>query len=389
MSLTQNEALQKALSFSRKTPASSSTTTTTQQPQQPSPPLPGFASSGAGQGLAMPSGLVTLPGPTGTGTTITLGASPAQAAGLIGPGGLVSLLAAVNPTRILVLLNAVGDDELASLTELADVCADIGAEAQTVCQTSGGHLLRIVCPRPHSGETIEGYSKTLARPEALQQVGATGLLTDGSSKSGGGSSDSLVKNESGGTGGGPGGGGGGASFPTAAAEFFKQTGGSWSESVAGVVEKHQSAFSGNKGGGGGGGGGGSTLLLTSGSSSSIATASNTSSSSSSSTWAESVALSTGHQGGKGKFDVNEGSGTLRKRTRALGKVFLEFDSSAAAIAVQRELAGMFYSGKIVVSSFADETAFTRGEICDLIAPDSFVLEAAGGGGGSGAGGGLD
>ena len=195
--------------------------------------------------------------------------------------------------------------------------------------------------------------------------------------------------KSGGTGGGTGGGGGGASFPTAAAEFFKQTGGSWSESVAGVVEKHQSAFSGNKGGGGGGGGGGSTLLLTSGSSSSIATASNTSSSSSSSTWAESVALSTGHQGGKGKFDVNEGSGTSRKRTRALGKVFLEFDSSAAAIAVQRELAGMFYSGKIVVSSFADETAFTRGEICDLIAPDSFVLEAAGGGGGSGAGGGLD
>ena len=370
------------------------TTQPTTQPQQPSP-LPGFASSGAGQGLAMPSGLVTLPGPTGTGTTITLGASPAQAAGLIGPGGLVSLLAAVNPTRILVLLNAVGDDELASLTELADVCADIGAEAQTACQTSGGHLLRIVCPRPHSGETIEGYSKTLARPEALQQVGATGLLTDGSSKSG--SSDSLVKNESGGgggggTGGGTAGGAGGASFPTAAAEFFKQTGGSWSESVAGVVEKHQSAYGGNKGGGGGGGGGGGTLLLTSGSSSSssLAAASNTSSSSSSSTWAESVALSTGHQGGKGKIDVNEGSGTIRKRTRALGKVFLEFDSSAAAIAVQRELAGMFYSGKIVVSSFADETAFTRGEICDLIAPDSFVLEAVGGGGGgNGGSGGLD
>jgi hypothetical protein len=35
---------------------------------------------------------------------------------------------------------------------------------------------------------------------------------------------------------------------------------------------------------------------------------------------------------------------------------------------------MFYSGKIVVSSFVDETAFTRGELCDLIAPESFVLQ---------------
>jgi hypothetical protein len=393
-SLTQNEALQQALALSRKSAASNPFTSTSSSSSslssssssssssasslsqntitQPSS-LPGFASSGAGQGLAMPSGLATLPGPAGTGTTITLGASPAQAAGLIGPGGLVSLLAAVNPTRILVLLNAVGDDELASLTELADVCADIGAEAQTVCQTHGGHLLRIVCPRPHAGETIEGYSKTLARPDTLQQVGATGLLMDGG-KSSTNSGDTHQTNES------TIGGGGGvvASFPTAAAEFFKQTGGSWSESVAGVVEKHQSAIVGIKGSGGGGST--STLLLTSGSSSS-ATAASTTSASSSSTWAESVALSTSNQvksssGVKG--DVNENA--LRKRTRALGKVFLEFDSSAAAIAVQRELAGMFYSGKIVVSSFADEVAFTKGEICDLTAPDSFVLEADGGGG---------
>jgi hypothetical protein len=119
--LTQNEALQKALEMSRKSSSSSSFI-----------PLPGFAASTGGQGLAMPSGLSTLPGPSGTSTTITLGASPAQAAGLIGPGGLVSLLAAINPTRILVLLNAIGDDELGSITELADACADIGAEAQTI-----------------------------------------------------------------------------------------------------------------------------------------------------------------------------------------------------------------------------------------------------------------
>ena len=365
--LTQNEALQKALEMSRKSSSSSSSSSSFI-------PLPGFAASTGGQGLAMPSGLSTLPGPSGTSTTITLGASPAQAAGLIGPGGLVSLLAAINPTRILVLLNAIGDDELGSITELADACADIGAEAQTICETSGGHLLRIICPRPHTGETIEGYSKALARPEILQQVGAAGLLTD-NNNGGNGNSNSTI-NVTGGN-------GNGndelklstASFPTSASEFFKQTGGSWSESVAGVVEKHQSAIEGMKSNNNGSLSSSMLLLTSSSSSSSSTSTSSIGSSISKSTWAESVALSTGQQIKTNINILEDGNHQQqRKRTRALGKVFLEFDTITAAIAVQRELAGMFYSGKIVVSSFVDESAFTRGELCDLLAPESFVLQ---------------
>lgn len=53
------------------------------------------------------------------------------------------------------------------------------------------------------------------------------------------------------------------------------------------------------------------------------------------------------------------------RTAGLGKVFLEFDTPHAAVAVQRELSGRAFSGRILATTFADVDRYRAGELCDF------------------------
>lgn len=176
--------------------------------------LPGLAALGGGGGnlglglgLGMPSGLSSITG-TAANVNVQVGSSPAQAAGMLGPGGIVSLLAAVTPTRILVLLNAVSDVDFKA-TDHADVLADIACEAQ-----KHGVLLRAVMPLPKPGESLE---PNIERPEILKKVGAAGLLEDSREALAGGSAAQM-------------------NVPKNAQEFYKRTmGGPDARGNAGVA----------------------------------------------------------------------------------------------------------------------------------------------------------
>ena len=88
------------------------------------------------------------------------------------PGGLLSLLASIVPTRVLVLLNAVGDEDLTSAASVAEVRDDVAVEAHAAAQcvpappgapgtapgrAAGplGRLLAVRIPRPRPGERME------------------------------------------------------------------------------------------------------------------------------------------------------------------------------------------------------------------------------------------
>jgi hypothetical protein len=64
--------------------------------------------------LGLQSSTTSLPAPHGAGGNVVLGAVPAAACGLLGPSGMMGLLASIEPTRILVIHNALSDDDLAN-----------------------------------------------------------------------------------------------------------------------------------------------------------------------------------------------------------------------------------------------------------------------------------
>jgi hypothetical protein len=377
----------------------------------PAVPLPGLSGLG-GFTLGAIAGVgatTSLQSPAGV--TVNIGPLPASAAGLLGPGGIVSLLAAVRPTRLLVLLNALSDKDFPSTVALArrkeiaggggeedekegddqvggggedgtandgrpsssssalsaaaattdgdddeagrqrkrarrraadaaasgpvdveagyaanaaailDLVADLVAEAQL-----HGPVVRAVVPLPRPGSELLEPRLALVRPAGAvgKVVGASGLLEDG-------------KAGSGGAGGGADGGADAPKVvPSSAVDFYKQT-----------MAKGGAGAGAGAGSGAGSGAGGME--------------------------------GDGDGEGEGAGEGASSSGGKRQRTRGLGKVYLEFDSVVAATAAQRELAGRFFNGHILVTSFADERKFIRGDVAPLV-------PAAGGGGGAGGGG---
>ena len=115
------------------------------------------------------------------------------------PGGLLSLLASIVPTRVLVLLNAVGDEDLTSAASVAEVRDDVAVEAHAAAQcvpappgapgtapgrAAGplGRLLAVRIPRPRPGERMEVdlISRGVRLASALLgAVGSGALLEDG------------------------------------------------------------------------------------------------------------------------------------------------------------------------------------------------------------------
>jgi hypothetical protein len=63
-------------------------------------------------------------------------------------------------------------------------------------------------------------------------------------------------------------------------------------------------------------------------------------------------------------DTGEGYDPLEGRTKGLGKVFLEFNSLQGALAAQQELSGRAFNGRILITAFAPEGPYSRGELVD-------------------------
>lgn len=80
-----------------------------------------------------------------------------------------------------------------------------------------------------------------------------------------------------------------------------------------------------------------------------------------------IAVSGDGQTGEEEADTGEGYDPLAGRTRGLGKVFVEFESSEAAVEAQKELSGRAFNGRILVTSFVEEGAWRSGAACDFTA----------------------
>lgn len=300
-------------------------------------------SLGVGPGMGMPSGTTVIQGPAGG--MINVGASPAQAAGMLGTGGLVSLLAAVAPTRVLVIYNALTDAILETgraaptnlQTELADVVLDIAGEAQ---KASPGQLLRVVVPLPSvKGELIDP-PVGVKLGGTIKVVGAQGLLEDKQDKEQGiltiptahGKIDSheapvvVGANML-----------GAKVIPITAEAFYRKVaGGNWSAGLETLPDRP------TMGGGGGTGGG---------------------------AWTQEQ----DHDAEPVEPSAGTGGFADDGRTRGLGKLFLEFHSVDAAISAQKELAGRFYEGRILVATFAHPAKWSAGDLCALGPPGAFVM----------------
>lgn len=292
----------------------------------------------------------TYPMPSGVTGTLNVGATPAAAAGLLGAGGIMAVLAAVEPTRVLVLLNAVSDADLRSPAEYSDVLADIAIEARGALfapLASGeagpvprGALLAVRIPRPRRGEstTVVLHRKGRFRGAVASVVpGAVGLLEDGRA------ADASSR------------------IPSTSKAFFeklliKEGGGgiALGNLVSGVVG-----------------------MLTNGPAAPAPAPVYASE-------ADASFYSTGPAGGSSAIITTDGSGALPAdeeaaaaaadeerydpfagRTAGLGKVFLEFDTPHAAVAVQRELSGRAFNGRILATTFADVDRYRAGELCDF------------------------
>jgi hypothetical protein len=72
-------------------------------------------------------------------------------------------------------------------------------------------------------------------------------------------------------------------------------------------------------------------------------------------------------GGSGEEEGDDGADydPLAGRTKGLGRVFVEFDTPEAALACQTELSGRAFSGRILCTSFVDESAYDKGQACDF------------------------
>lgn len=297
--------------------------------------------------------MATYAMPNGVSGTLNVGATAAAAAGLIGANGIMAVLAAVEPTRILVLLNALSDAELRSPAEYSDVLADIAIEARgalfaplTAGETGPvprGSLLAVRIPRPRRGEstTVTLHRKGRFRGAVASVVpGAVGLLEDGRSAD--------VS----------------AHIPATSKAFFeklliKEGGGgiALGSLVSGVVG-----------------------MLTNGPAAPAAPAPAPVYASE----ADASFYSTGPAGGSTAIVATEPGGgapvddeaaavaadderydPFAGRTAGLGKVFLEFDTPHAAVAAQRELSGRAFNGRIIATTFADEARYRAGEVCDF------------------------
>ena len=301
-----------------------------------------------------PSGVTSITnGPAGM--SINLHTSPAAAAALLGPGGLPAMLAAFRPTRVLAVLNVFSESDLASRAGVSDVLRDCAAEAQRAIAAAVaaaptqpfpfGGLLRAVAPLPRKGETLE---PRLARPRAaMTHVGADGLLEDAPARAefevgGAGRAGRRGAND-------------GAlivapdvaalsglgqrqrnALPSLASEFFKKAGG-FSEGME-VLEQAGAVNWGGKPGG---------------------------------QWRPPAAAAPASAPSPSPLDATsedvpgaQGATVAEepvKRTRGLGKVYLEFGCVNAAAAAMTQLAGRFFAGRILVVTYIDEEKFLSGQ----------------------------
>jgi hypothetical protein len=327
-------------------------------------PAGGLATlAGTASIAGFPSGVTSISnGPAGM--SMNLHTSPAAAAALLGPGGLPAMLAAFRPTRVLAVLNVFSESDLASRAGVADVLRDCAAEAQRATAAAAaaapsppfpfGGLLRAVAPLPRKGETLE---PRLARPRAaMTHVGADGLLEDaparpefevgGARRAGGRSANEgalivapdvaalsgLGQRQR-------------NALPSLASEFFKKTGG-FSEGME--VLEHASAVN------WGGKPGGAWKPPPSSSSASAAAAAAHASAPSP---APRDATSEDVPGAQGSAAADEPV----KRTRGLGRVYLEFGCVNSAAAAMMQLAGRFFAGRILVVTYVDEEKFLSGQ----------------------------
>ena len=67
----------------------------------------------------------------------------------------------------------------------------------------------------------------------------------------------------------------------------------------------------------------------------------------------------------GQDEIEQAAEELVRRTRGLGKLFLECSSVPAALAVQQALSGRAFNGRILVTTFVPDDDFVRGDACDF------------------------
>lgn len=317
---------------------------------------------GGGNLMMVASGVTNIQnGPAGM--NITLGGPPAQAAGLLGPGGMNSLIASVVPTRVLVLMNVVTDEILRNREVCMDVLVDLISEIHRIFELvekkitpslpileSQKHgIVRVVCPKPKEGEFIE---RQLVRPKGpLKVAGPEGLLEDAPAekpkkklKTDPVTTLTLydvavqgVKKD------------GRRKFAGSAQEFFEKTmKGGFGTYIPGVGYSGTTVEAKN------------TFASSTGSKDPSVTSSeaeNRPSGTDSST----RALFEDSETPEG----SEVSNLKSQVTPGLGKVFLEFTTPETAMVIQTELAGRFFGGRILVAAFADTRDFYQGKLCDL------------------------
>ncbi len=365
--------------------------------------------------LGLQSTTTSVPMPHGQGGSVILGAVPAAAAALLGPAGIMGLLASVSPTRVLAVLNAVGDADLADAAEARDIVADFALEAAAALAAAAAvgalpppqpqpaaaaaaagaaaapppppppppaHALRAVwLPRPRAGETADWHFERPVRlrsgaPAGAPQPAALALEdarpADRTKVMPTTATGFFMKVLRSGTADGTGALGVGnvpilglLTNTAAASELVHRgaaaaaaTGGAANLQLALVSEAAKGGALGAVGGGGAAAAAFGAAGVTSYSSFYAETAS-TALTVPSAPPAPAPAAAAADAG-----DTGEGYDPAAGRTRGLGKLFLECTSAPAALALQQAFSGRAFSGRVLVTMFVDEAAFDRGEVVD-------------------------
>jgi len=303
--------------------------------------------------VVMPAGLSQVALGNGAMMLTNMAGGPAVAAALLGPAGLQGMLAAFSPTRVVSVLNAITDVDMANREALLDLLTDIAAEAQgaasaaavAIPSMAGAGLVRALTPLPRKGEVLEPSVGRAKGP--LKHVGADGMLEDGrvGGEEGGSKStqqplsDALVlavEPEARGLGQQD-----RRRAPTAATEMFKKLGGGFTEHITTSSE-----------------GKGAYASFTAASAEPPAPPPAAATSHDSATQ-EDGGASSSSAGAQGE-DAN-----APHRTRGLGRVYLEFNTVESAVAAFCALSGRFFSGHILVASFESDVMFCGGDIVCL------------------------
>lgn len=274
----------------------------------------GSLAGGPGAGFGGSSS-TTVPAPGGV--NVNVGPNPAAAAGLLGPGGIVMLLSSITPTRVLVLLNAVTDVELRDDAEFADTIADIACECAKF-----GKLRRIACPRPAAGSSESANYDFLKRPpNAKMYSGPVGMLEDGKA----GEKPAPAEDKS-------------ARIPTTASAFFERVlkGEAAGPSVVGL--SRMGLLTSGAGGPSGIDGDGGDSWREAGADRQAQ--------------AEREGAAEGDGAATGEAGADPNADAIAKRTKGLGKVYIEFESVDGAVAAQKELSGRAFAGRVLVTTFA-------------------------------------